>query len=368
MATGPHSLDDEKIRTRCASPEAADYTLYVRGLVNGPDVRGGQAEILRMAADRGLLPTGYTRQTLSEHLSGRYRHGPPWGTTEMIIECLPDHAPKHRIRERSAALFRAASRAASRAARRSGSRPRNSADLAWPDASPTGARWERHPNSVPERHDGPDPQRPPNTPRLPGGVHFGGNALHLGPRPAGYRTGSPTDPASATGVASPSGAASLAGAASPTDPAAEIADLRAECARLTVALALARALAADRRADADPARYTDLSTAFAGYQRSRLGQLAEQIDPAAPLMRQALARYLCAYAELGQTPVNELAVRTTLSADAVAEVLTARRMPTDVELRRLGAVLGADGDMVRHLAAHARAEAGTRGTADGSAN
>lgn len=340
MPPGPHSIDDSKIRSRCASPEATDYTLYVRGLISGPEVRGGQAEILRIAAERGLLPTGYTRQTLSEHLSGRYRHGPPWPTTEMIIQCLPDHLPKSRIREQADVLFQAASRAASRAAPGPAGRHQNRADLAWPDASTVGVRWERHANSVPGRHDGPATQRPPNIPRVRDGAQAGGNAFHPGHRRTGYRAGSPAD------------------------TAAEIADLRAECARLTVALKLA--LDADRHPDTDLARYTDLSAAFAGYQRSRLGQLAGQIDPTAPLMRQALARYLCAYAELGQTPVNELAVRTTLSADAVAEILAARRMPTDVELPRLSAVLGADDGMVRHLAAHAHAEARERGTTGGS--
>lgn len=323
MPPGTRSIDDATIRARCATPEAVRYTLYVRGLVSGPGAPGGQAEILRIAAERRLLPTAnYNRQTLSEHLSGRYRHGPPWETTEMIIECLSDHAPKARIRDEAAELFRAADRRQSRR--------QNTADLAWPEASGTGLRWERHANAVPGRHAAPYAPRPirtggANAPRASAGARLGGNAVHGGYRPGPNRN-------------------RLAG-----DAAGVIANLRAECARLAVQVTLAS------DPETEPARYARLSTVLVEHRRSRLGQLADQIDPTAPLMRRALAQYLCAYAELGGTDATELAIRTGLTVAAVAEILAAKRVPTDTQLAGLSAVLGIDDPMVWHLASHARA-------------
>lgn len=328
MPPGSNSIDDDKIRSRCASPEAAEYTLFVRRLVNRPDVPGGQAEILRRAVERGLLPITYKRQTLSEHLSGRYRHGPPLLTTQLIIECLPDHLPKARLWAEAVALQQAAAESQQSGRQVVG-------DMAWPEASSAGARWERPPNAVPSRHTAPDNHRPLNTVRVTGTVRPGRNTSH-----AGYRSG-----AAQRGY--------------PIDPAAEIAELRAECARLTVQVALAR------DPEIGPVRYTDLSAAFARYQRGRLGQLSDQIDPSAPVMRRALAGYLCAYADLGDTDVTELAIRTRLNEPAVVEILSAARLPTESELLSLSLVLGVELGMVRHLASHARAEARTRGTEDG---
>ncbi|AVT30689.1 hypothetical protein C6361_15760 [Plantactinospora sp. BC1] len=344
MPPGPPGIHDDTIRARCASPEAAAYTLYVRHLVGGAGLAGGQAEVLRTAAARGFLPVGFGRQTLSEHLSGRYRHGPPWSTTEMIIRCLPEHAPRDRIRAEAATLHRAAARAATvrqaavrQAARRSvpdpshsdnpspDSRtgPDNSADRR-PVRDPAGPRPVRRPNAPgPVRRNTPRPGRTPNS------------APIAEVRPDGNQPRGQYGRGAGRGWPGP-------------DVAVDIADLRADCARLTVQVLLLG------EHGSHPEWTVDLSAALERRQRSPLGQLSRHIDPNAALAHRALAGYLCAYAELGRTGVTELAIRTGLTAAVVAEILTARRMPTEAELRTLGAVLGVDGVVLRQLAAHAR--------------
>lgn len=316
MPPGPPGIDDDLIRTRCASAEAADYTLYVRRLVTGPDFPGGQAEILRTADSRGILPVGFTRQTLSEHLSGRYRHGPPWRTTEMIIACLPDHVSRERVRIEAVTRYESA-RQASR---------RGSPDNAGPDSRvPTSVRsGRRRPNAPgPGRHGNPirgrTPNAPPVAPSRPDANQFAG----------AYRRGSDRGP-------------------NQRDIAVDIADLRADCARLTVLVLLGR------EPGSHPERFAALSAAVGHGKRSPLGQLSGHIDHSTPLPRRALAQYLCAYAELGRTTVTELAIRTGLTAATVAEILTARRLPTDAELGDLGAVLGAEPMVLWQLAGQAR--------------
>lgn len=315
MPPGPPGIDDDLIRTRCASAEAADYTLYVRRLVTGPDVPGGQAEILRTADSRGILPVGYTRQTLSEHLSGRYRHGPPWSTTEMIISCLPAHVSRERVRAEAAARHEAA-RQASRW---------SSPDNTGPDRPvPTSVRSGRRPNAPgPGRHGNPTQGRTPNAAPVatsrPDANQFAG----------AYRRG-------------------LDKGLNHRDIAVDIADLRADCARLTVLVLLGR------EPGSHPERFAALAAAVDHGQHSPLGQLSGHIDHSAPLPRRALAQYLCTYAELGRTTITELAIRTGLTATTVAEILTARRLPTDAELRDLGAVLGAETMVLWQLAGQAR--------------
>ncbi|MFY1669250.1 hypothetical protein ACN27G_04700 [Plantactinospora sp. WMMB334] len=395
MPPGPPGIDDDTIRARCASAEAAAYTLYVRRLVAGPELAGGQAQVLRTAADRAILPTGYTRQTLSEHLSGRYRHGPPWHTTEMVIRCLSEHAPRDRIRAEAMVLYQAATRHSAR--RASGpSRP----DRPAPDKPPApdrgaapdrpatsdrGAAPDRPATSdrdaAPDKLPGPDRLADPagfaderyecaeGYERTEGSDGFTGPAGPVGPDrtvrgrnasgPARHRApGRGRTPNTApVGDARPDanqpvgryGRGSGPEKAWPgRDIAIDIADLRADCARLTVEVLLIR------EPGTHPDRAAELSAALQGRQRGPLGQLSRHIDPAAPLSHRALAQYLCAYAELGRTTITELAVRAGLAAAVVAEILTARRTPTDVELHDLGAVLGVDAVTLRQLSAHAR--------------
>ncbi|GAA3725148.1 hypothetical protein GCM10022225_02580 [Plantactinospora mayteni] len=332
MPPGPPGIDDDTIRARCASPEAVAYTLYVRHLVGGPELAGGQAEVLRTAAAREILPARFTRQTLSEHLSGRYRHGPPWSTAEMIIRCLPEHAPRERIRAEAAALHRAAARQAAHrtgpgrigsdnVSPDSGTGPDTSVDRR-PVRDPAALRTVRRPNA-PGRHGTAQRWRTPNTPPV-------ADARPDANQPRGqYGRG--------------------AGRGWPgRDVALDIADLRADCARLTVQVLLIR------EPGTHPDRAAELSAALEQRQRSPLGQLSQHIDPTAALAHRALAQYLCAYAELGRSTVTELAIRTGLTAAVVAEILTARRVPTEAELRDLGAVLGVDNAVVWQLAGHAR--------------
>lgn len=378
MTPGSRRLDDATVRARCASPEAAAYTLYVRHLVTGPDWPGGQAAILRTAAGRGILPVGYTRQTLSEHLSGRYRHGPPWATTELIIQCLPEYAPKSEIRAQARALHRAAQRRGPRPigpdnTGGSASRNRESAsprrrDAAAPD-NPRSSDIDPDTSGPSDTATAPDDPRRRRTPVRSGGpgTHQQGSgtrqqdghpALRLG-RPERMRPrnglrradpvrpeGNQLDAAYRPGMGgSRNGGEWTDGGWNGDDIALDIADLRAECARLTVEVLLAHE-PGTAGAEAD-----HLSALFAEHRRSPLDRLAERIDPNAPLLHRALARYLCTYAELGRTTVTELAIRTGLATSTVADILAARRMPDDTELHGLSAVLGVDLTLVGRLAA-----------------
>jgi len=309
MPRTSRSIDEETIRTRCSSPEAAEYTLYLRRLV--AQHAGGQAGILRAAAARGVLPHAYTRQTLSEHLSGRYRHGPPWTTAQLIIDCLPDSAPRSLIRNHAAALYAAV--------------PRTAARSDNPERRFRGWDGQRRqsPNAGPVRPVGPRPTRTPEPGAVPAPVI---------PRQANQ---------AAHGVGHRYGERPGRGDRHPVvlrDLATEVAELRAECARLRVRVALAEAGAS-----------RELTAGLDRDPRGRFGHLAERIDPTAPLPRRALAQYLCAYADLTATGLPELAVRAHLTLAAVAAIMAAHRAPTAGELARLTAVLGADPEPVRHL-------------------
>ncbi|MDG4785717.1 helix-turn-helix domain-containing protein [Micromonospora sp. WMMD1102] len=404
MPSGPPGIDDDTIRARCASTEAAAYTLYVRRLAGGPELAGGPAEVLRRAAARGVLPARFSRQTLSEHLSGRYRHGPPWETTEMIIECLPADAPRDRIRAEAADLHRRAEAAAAQhrpsagqpARRRKTAHPSSDkpssdkpgSDKPGSDNPPDPARTAAHTSSDrpgPDNPTGPDrPPRPDNLPRPdvtgPEPAGSGGSVDRSAVRNrAGLGVRRPNAPGPGRHAATPAGRTpnsapgadgrpdanqarrqygSAADRGGPgRDVAVDIADLRADCARLTV-----QVLLLGEHGSRPDHRTAELFAALQGRQRGPLGQLSRHIVPAAPLPLRALAQYLCAYAELGRCTVTELAVRTGLSVATVAEILAARRPPTEAELHDLATVLGADAGVVRQLAGHARSvRAGTPG-------
>ncbi|MGI5214918.1 helix-turn-helix domain-containing protein [Plantactinospora sp. CA-290183] len=85
------------------------------------------------------------------------------------------------------------------------------------------------------------------------------------------------------------------------------------------------------------------------YRPERFGQLAQHIDPTAPLTRRALARYLCTYADLTSTTLTELAIRTHLTVTTVSDILAGKRAPTADELEQMTAVLGADPQAARNL-------------------
>ncbi|MFY1690847.1 hypothetical protein [Plantactinospora sp. WMMB782] len=429
MPPGPPGIDDDTIRARCASTEAAAYTLYVRRLAGRPELAGGQAEVLRRAAARGVLPARFGRQTLSEHLSGRYRHGPPWQTTEMIIECLPADVPRDRVRAEAAALHRRAEAAAARhrptarqsarrrtAAHTSADKPGPGSDKPGPGSDKSGPGSDKSgpgsdksasgfdkpgPGSsdkpgpdnpsepgrtaarISSDETGPDnPTEPDGPPRPDGppqpddaGAGPAGSGGSVDRRPVPNRAGPgvrrPNAPGPGRHTAPPAGRTrnsapvadgrpdanqprgqygSAADRGGPgRDVAVDIADLRADCARLTV-----QVLLLGEHGGRPDHRAAELFAALQGRQRGPLGQLSRHIAPAAPLPLRALAQYLCVYAELGRCTVTELAVRTGLSVSAVAEVLAARRPPTETELHVLATVLGADAGVVRQLAGYAR--------------
>lgn len=309
MTPSPHRIDEETIRARCTGPEAAEYTLYVRRLIDRY-FPGGQAEVLRTAATRGVLPHAYTRQTLSEHLSGRYRQGPPWTTTTMIISCLPGHVPIPHIQQEATRLCDAVRVATVH-------RPNVSGHYRVQETLKRGT-----PNAGPRQADTSSGRA---------------NSARVAPRQAirrGYHEGG-AHPQARTHAA-PQG--HITNEALERDLATQSSGLRAECARLTAQLTLATG-----SADAD------LVTSLDRYRLDRTGQLTRHIDATAPLVRQALARYLCTYAELAGTSPAELAIRANLTLATVTAVITAKRRPTQHELDRLTAALGAEPNIARHL-------------------
>ncbi|GAB3972476.1 hypothetical protein [Plantactinospora veratri] len=320
---------------------------------------GGQAEVLRTAAARGLLPVRFSRQTLSEHLSGRYRHGPPWSTTEMIIRCLPEHTPRDRIRAEAAALHRAAARAAAAGQATAGRVTTGQAAVRQTSVRQAvqGAAPDRSHSDIPspDSRTGPDnsvdrrPRRDPAGPRPVRRPNAPGPVRRNTPQHGRSPNSAPVAESRPDGNQPRGQYGRGAGRGWPgQDIAVDIADLRADCARLTVQVLLIR------EHGSHPEWTAELSAALERRQRSPLGQLSRHIDPSAALAHRALAGYLCAYAELGRSSVTELAIRTGLTAAVVAETLAARRMPTEAELRDLGAVLGVDTVVLRQLAAHAR--------------
>ncbi|MFI6244449.1 hypothetical protein ACIBEF_31840 [Micromonospora sp. NPDC050795] len=175
----PYSVDEGTIRTRSANPDAAEYTLYVRGLINDYLGVGGQAKILEHAHNRGLHYPGLNRQKLSEQLS-RYRLGPTWEMTELIIACLPNGCHTAGIRALAAGWYQCArghlphglQRASqppsgqARPAQRPGKRTCHPG-TATPTRPPAGtpSRGDRAPRQQPaDLGERPEPRSPPSQP------------------------------------------------------------------------------------------------------------------------------------------------------------------------------------------------------------
>jgi hypothetical protein len=311
--TRARTVDDATLRDRCISTEAAEYTLYVRRLIDEHYGSGGQAKIRRTAERKGIAPAGATRQWLSEQISGRYRHGPPWTATDLIIECLPDTADRPVLRARAQALYQAARQY----------QPRSRHDIRPDNAGP-----RRGPAPVPPRE-----QRRANSANL-----------YRRPTPDRQRHGDELQAAREAQSAAEQRAAQaelratviravhLSDRARLTS-ATEVVDLRERCALMAVRLQLAGEAAAYRDGE-----LADVVATLAPHDSA---PFTSGIDPSAPLPHRLLAAYLCSYADLAGGMCTELAHVAGLDATRIADILSARGRATDSELTDLIAALGA---------------------------
>ncbi|WP_330441349.1 hypothetical protein OHB44_33105 (plasmid) [Micromonospora sp. NBC_00821] len=321
--TRAYTVEESTIRQRCATADAAEYTLYVRSLITNY-VNGGQAQILRTAKIRRLAFPGLNRQKLSEHLNGRYRHGPSWDITELIIGCLPDSCDTASIRAFAAGWYQCARRQlpdgydgpVSRPPGKSGLRNVPESEPAVPVLQRKIARLQdrlkeetlRHLDNLRASENGRNQEfRRAN--QLETQFHQTRNELLR------IKT-----------------------------VAAEVATIREEYARQCVALELVTAPALRAKP------VIDLPPLPTERRRIRFGHLVATIDPQAPPARRALARYLCVYAEFAGVSPTELAARIELPTTVTADILAARFLPTTAHLASLTAVLDCHPDTARHLA------------------
>ncbi|MFI5838031.1 hypothetical protein ACIA5A_30610 [Micromonospora sp. NPDC051300] len=322
----PYEVDSATIRRRVKNPDAAEYTLYVRSLISDY-VDGGQAQILRTAHTRRLTFPGLNRQKLSENLNGRYRLGPSWDITELIIGCLPDSCDTASIRAHAAGWYQCAR------------------------------------NQLPDRYNGPV-SRPPGKPGLRN-VPESEPAVPVLQRKLARlqeRLRDETSRHVENLRASENGRNYEIQRANEIEArfhetreellrvktiAADVATIREEYARQCVALEL---IAAPLLRDTPIVDFPELPTTR---RRIRFGHLVATIDAQAPPARRALARYLCAYAEFAGTSITELASRTDLAAIAVTDILAGRLVPSAADATRLAVALHCVPDTLQFLRASA---------------
>ncbi|MFI6272496.1 hypothetical protein [Micromonospora zamorensis] len=318
----PYSVDEGTIRTRSANPDAADYTLYVRGLINDYLGVGGQAKVLEHARNRGLHYPGLNRQKLSEQLS-RYRLGPTWEMTELIIACLPDSCDTAGIRALAAGWYQCArgqlpdgyKGPVSRPPGKPGQRNVPESEPAIPVLQRQLARLQERLRAEAERHVS--------------NLRASENARNHAVRQANQLE-----------VQFHEVREELLRVRS---IAAEVATIREEYARQCVALELVAA----------PGLRTtpiiDLPELPAARRRIRFGLLVATIDTQAPPARRALARYLCVYAEFAGISPAELATRADIATTVTMDILAGRHVPTAAHAARLATVLTCEPDTLRHL-------------------
>ncbi len=320
--TRPYAVDEATIRKRCANPDAAEYTLYVRSLIHDYLGIGGQAKILEHARARGLHYPGLNRQKLSEQLS-RYRLGPTWEMTELIIACLPDSCDTASIRALAAGWYQCAR----------GQLPHG---YKGPVSRPPGKPGHRN---VPESEPSiPVLQR--RLARLQERLHAE-NLRHID----NLRT---SEKARNQALRH---ANQIESQFHQTREellrlrtiAAEIATIREEYARQCVALELIAT------PDLRTKPIIDLPELPATRRRIRFGVLVATIDATAPPARRALARYLCVHAELAGISPTELATRADIATTVTTDILAGRRTPTTAHATRLAAVLNCEPDTLHHL-------------------
>ncbi|MFG3423376.1 hypothetical protein [Micromonospora sp. NPDC048063] len=320
--TRPYVVDEATIRRRSANPDAAEYTLYVRSLIDDYLGIGGQSAIIRNARKRRLDFPGLNRQKLSEQLS-RYRLGPTWEMTELIIGCLPDSCDIASIRALAAGWYECAR----------GHRPHG---YNGPVSRPPGKPGQRN---VPESEPVvPVLQRKiarlqdrlrEETARYIDNLRASENSRNYEVRRANQLEAQfhqTRDELLRVKTI-----------------AAEVATLREDYARQCVYLELIAAPALRGKP------IIDLPEPPAARRRIRLGHLVATIDPQAPPARRALARYLCVYAEFAGVSPTELASRADIAATVTMDVLAGRLVPTTAHATRLTAVLDCVPETLRHL-------------------
>ncbi|MEU6077594.1 SHOCT domain-containing protein [Micromonospora sp. NPDC047074] len=324
--TRPYAVDEATIRRRCANPDAAEYTLYVRSLIDDYLGIGGQSAIIRNARKRRLDFPGLNRQKLSEQLS-RYRLGPTWEMTELIIGCLPDSCDIASIRAVAAGWYECAR----------GHRPHG---YNGPVSRPQGKPGQ---DNVPESEPAvPVLQRKlarlqdrlrDETARHIDNLRASENSRNHEVRRANqleaqfHQTRDELLRIKAI--------------------AAEVATLREDYARQCAYLEFIAAPTLRGKP------VIDLPEPPVARRRIHFGLLVASIDRQAPPARRALARYLCAYAEvLGASP-TELASRADIAVTVTMDILAGRLVPTAAHATRLATVLDCVPETLRHLSAAA---------------
>ncbi|MBM0230527.1 hypothetical protein JNW91_00730 [Micromonospora sp. STR1_7] len=318
----PYAVDEVTIRQRCANPDAAEYTLYVRGLIDAYLGVGGQAKILEHARNRGLHYPGLNRQKLSEQLS-RYRLGPTWEMTELIIACLPDSCDTAGIRALAAGWYQCArgqlpdgyNGPVSRPPGKPGQRNVPESEPAIPVLQRRVARLQERLKAETDRHVS--------------NLRASENARNEAVRQANQlemQFHQTRDELLRVRTI-----------------AAEVATIREEYARQCVALELVAA------PGLRSTPIIDLPELPATRRRVRFGLLVAGIDTQAPPARRALARYLCVYAELTGVSPTELASRADIATTVTMDILAGRLVPTAAHATRLTTVLTCEPDTLRHL-------------------
>ncbi|MFI6134050.1 hypothetical protein [Micromonospora sp. NPDC051141] len=318
----PYAVDEATIRRRCANPEAAEYTLYVRGLIDDYLGIGGQSAIIRNARKRRLDFPGLNRQKLSEQLS-RYRLGPTWEMTELIIGCLPDSCDTASIRALAAGWYECAR----------GHRPYG---YNGPVSRPPGKLGQ---DNVPESE--------PAVPVLQRKLARLQDRLR--DETARYLENLRT---------SENGRNNEIRRANQLEAqfhqtrdellrvktiAADVATLREDYARQCAYLEFIAAPTLRGKP------IIDLPEPPLARRRIHFGLLVASIDAQAPPARRALARYLCAYAEVVGVSSTELASRADIAVTVTMDILAGRLVPTAAHATRLAAVLDCVPETLRHL-------------------
>ncbi|AEB48011.1 hypothetical protein [Micromonospora maris] len=320
--TRPYVVDESTIRQRCTNPDAAEYTLYVRSLIDDYLGVGGQAQVIRIARMRRLDFPGLSRQKLSEQLS-RYRLGPTWEMTELIIACLPDTCDTDSIRALAAGWYQCARGNLPDGYKGPVSRPPGKPGMRnVPESEPSVQVLQRKLARLQERLKD-------ETARYLNNLRASENGRNHELRRANqleaqfHQTRQELFQARAV--------------------AAEVATIREEYARQCVTLELIAAPGLRSKP------IIDLPKPSAGRDRIRFGLLVATIDPQAPAVRRALARYLCVYAEFAGASPTELASRADIAATLMMDILAGRLVPTTDHRTRLSAVLDCDPETLRHL-------------------
>lgn len=324
----PYIVDEATIRHRSASPDAAEYTLYIRSLIEDYLGEGGQSQVIRIARERGLAFPGLNRQKLSEQLS-RYRNGPTWQIVELIIGCLPDRCASELsgMRALAAGWYQCARGRLPEGYTGPVSRPQGKPELRnVPDSGPTIPALQYKIARLQDRIR-------QDTDRYLDTLRRSENSRQNEARRANqlewqfHQTREELLTARAV--------------------AAQVATIREEHARQCVKLELIAA--PSLRA----LPVVNLPALPDNRRRIRFGHLVATIDPQAPPVRRALARYLCVYAEFAGVSPTELAARAHMPTTMVMDVLAGRLLPTTTQVTGMTAVLGCVPETAEHLAAAA---------------